>query len=68
MDDDTRKGLLAFIEAQEAKPRPHILRGEVAAWILKAIVDGDCRISGSATDHTKKIMYVEFTFYEDSAS
>ena len=68
MDDDVRESLMAFIEAQEAKPWPHILRDEVTAWILKAIVDGDCRISGSATDHTKKIMYVEFTFYEESAT
>ena len=35
-----------------------------ARWILEKIIDGECKITGCATDHTEKKMYVEFTFYQ----
>lgn len=56
--------LISFVEEQEAKPYPHILGESLTADILRKFIDGDCRMSGCATNHEKKTMYLEFTFYE----
>lgn len=56
--------LIAFVEEQEAKPYPHILAESLTADILRKFIDGDCRMSGCATNYEKKTMYLEFTFYE----
>lgn len=70
IDAELQKDLITFVETQEAKSE----RGEkstlsdvIRADIVKKIIEDDCRITGSATDHSKKIMWVEFTFYSKEA-
>ena len=65
LDMALQKDLMDFVEEQEAKEGKHTLGDVLIAEILRKIIDGDCRMSGCATNHEKKRMYVEFTFYED---
>lgn len=55
--------LRSFIEKEKDKEN-RTLADWVVQWILEKIIDGDCKITGSATDHDKKKMYVEFSFYQ----
>ena len=64
LDKQIQGDLLAFVEQQEAKPYPHTLGESLTTEILRKFIDGDCRMSGCATDHEKNIMYLEFTFYD----
>ena len=54
--------LISFVEKVKDKEN-RTLADWVVQWILEKIIDGDCKITGSATDHHKKKMYVEFSFY-----
>ena len=54
-----------IIKAQEEKPYPHVLGDDLIASILKSIIGGDARLSGCATNHGTKRMYLEVSFYED---
>ena len=70
IDAELQKDLITFVETQEAKSE----RGEkstlgdvIRADIVKKIIKDDCHITGSATDHNKKKMWVEFTFYDKEA-
>ena len=65
IDMELQKDLVDFVKAQEEKPWPHTLGDAILAEILKDIIKGDARISGSATNHKKKRMYLEISFYED---
>lgn len=56
--------LKAFIKTEEQKEN-RTLGDWTKRWILKSIIDGKCKITGSATDHSKKKMYVEFSFYQE---
>lgn len=61
---DIIKSLEAFIEAENQRSRDaRPLRDWVKYWILEKIVAGECEVTGSATDHSTKKMFVEFTFY-----
>lgn len=64
LDKMLQADLISFCEEQEAKPYPHVLGESLTADILRKFIDGDCRMSGCATNHEKKTMYLEFTFYE----
>lgn len=55
--------LRSFVERQ-SKIENKTLADWVVIWILEKIIDGKCKITGSATDDTEKKMYVEFTFYQ----
>lgn len=65
IDLELQKGLVDFVKAQEEKPWPHTLGDAILTQILKDIIKGDARISGSVTNHKKKRMYLEISFYED---
>ncbi len=60
---DIIKSLEDFIEAENQRADARPLRDWVKYWILEKIVAGECEITGSATDHSTKKMFVEFTFY-----
>ena len=65
IDMELQKDLVNFIKAQEEKPYPHVLGDVLIASILKSIISGDARLSGCATNHGTKRMYLEISFYED---
>ena len=65
IDMELQKDLLDFVKAQEEKPWPHTLGDAILTTILKDIIKGDARISGSVTNHEKKRMYLEISFYEN---
>ena len=65
IDMELQKDLLNFVKEQEEKPYPHRLGDVLLAEILKDIISGDARISGSVTDHKNKRMYLEVSFYEN---
>ena len=65
IDMELQKDLVDFIKAQEEKPYPHVLGDSLLAEILKDIIKGDARLSGCATNHKTKRMYLEVSFYED---
>ena len=65
IDMELQKDLLNFVKEQEEKPYPHRLGDALLTDILKDIIKGDARISGSVTDHKNKRMYLEVSFYED---
>lgn len=65
IDMELQKDLVNFIKAQEEKPYPHTLGEALLTEILKDIIKGDARISGSATNYATKRMYLEISFFED---
>ena len=65
IDLELQKDLVDFVKTQEEKPYPHTLGDVILVEILKDIIKGDARISGSVTNHKKKRMYLEISFYED---
>ena len=65
IDAELEKDLLDFVKAQEEKPWPHRLGDTLLAEILKDVISGDARLSGCVTDHKKKRMYLEISFYEN---
>lgn len=65
LDKQLQADLIAFVTEQEAKPYPHVLGEDLTASVLRHFIAGDCRMSGCATNHEKKTMYLEFTFYEE---
>jgi len=68
LDKQLQAGLIAFVAEQEAKPYPHTFGESLTADILRHFINGDCRMSGCATNHAKKTMYLEFTFYEEDVN
>ena len=64
IDLELQKDLVNFVKEQEEKPWPHTLGDAILVEILKDIIKGDARISGSCTNHKKKRMYLEISFYE----
>ena len=65
IDMEMQKDLLDYVKEQEAKPYPHTLGDDLLKEILKDIISGDARISGCVTNHGKKRMYLEISFYEN---
>ena len=65
IDIELQKDLLNFVKEQEEKPYPHRLLDALLTAILKDIISGNARLSGSVTDHKNKRMYLEVSFYED---
>ena len=62
LDMELQKDLVSFVEAENERERK-TLGDAIKADIVEKIIQGDCKITGSATDHEKKKMFVEFTFY-----
>lgn len=65
IDMELQKDLVNFVKAQEERPFPHVLGDVILVEILKDIIKGDARISGCVTNHKKKRMYLEISFYEN---
>lgn len=65
IDMELQKDLIEFVRAQEEKPYPHTLGDALLKEILKDIIKGDARLSGCVTDHGKKRMYLEVSFFEN---
>ena len=62
---ELQKDLIAFVKEQDEKPYPHTLGEALLNNILKDIIKGDARISGCITNHGKKKMYLEISFFEN---
>lgn len=65
LDRELQKDIIDFVAKQEAQEGKQVLGDAISAAILRHIIDGECRITGSVTDHGKKKMFVEYTFYEE---
>ena len=65
IDMELQKDLIDFVKAQEEKPYPHTLGDALLKEILKDIIKGDARLSGCVTNHEKKRMYLEISFFEN---
>lgn len=66
LQKERQKELLDFVNAQEMKDalgEKSTLSDVIRAEIVGKIIADDCHITGSATDHKHKKMWVEFTFY-----
>ena len=62
---DSQRQISDGVAKQEAQGGEQVLGDAISAAILRHIIDGECRITGSVTDHGKKKMFVEYTFYEE---
>jgi len=67
LDKQLQADLISFVEEREAKEKTckTRLNDALATGILRKIIGGDCRITGSCTNNDTKKMFVEFTFYEE---
>ena len=63
LDMELQKDLIDFVKAQNDR-EGKTLGDAIKVDILENLIRGDCKITGSATDHKKKKMFVEFTFYQ----
>lgn len=63
IDMELQKDLVSFIKQRQEEPG-HTLGDYLLADILKHIIDGDARLSGCATNHETKKMWLEVSFYE----
>lgn len=63
LDMELQKDLINFVKSENER-EGKTLGDAIKADILKKLIQGDCKITGSATDHKKKKMFVEFTFYD----
>ena len=61
LDMELQKDLLNFVDAEEQR-KGKTLGENLSADILRKLIDGKCRMTGCATDHGKKKMYIEYTF------
>lgn len=50
-----------FVAEQEKRDKK-TLGEEILIKIMKDIVNGECKITGSQTDHEKAMMWIEFTW------
>ena len=64
LDMQLQKDLIDFVKAEEER-RGKTLADCISCDILQKIISGDCKITGCATDHGKKKMFVEYTFYSE---
>lgn len=65
LDAELQKDLVDFVKAQEANTEPHTLGDALLKECVKSIISGEARISGCVTNHQKKRMYIELSFFED---
>lgn len=65
IDMKLQKDLIQFVKDREALTGKQTLGDALVADIIGHIISGECRISGCATNHKKKTMYLEFTFYDE---
>ena len=50
-----------FVVEQENRDKK-TLGEEILIQIMKGIVNGECKITGSQTDHERAMMWIEFTW------
>ena len=70
IEEERQKELIDFVKAQEEMSESgnkRTLSDVIRADIVEKIIADDCHITGSATDHKNKKMWVEFTFYTKEA-
>lgn len=66
IDVELQKDLLNFVKDQDEKSK----NGEVVFGdyllneLLKDLISGKCKITGTVTDHRKGKLYVEYSFKE----
>ena len=65
IDLELQKDLVSFIKTQEADKGPHTLGDALIVSLLKEIISGNARMSGCATNHATKKMYIELSFFEE---
>ena len=63
LDMELQKDLINFVKSENER-EGKTLGDALKVDILEKLIQGDCKITGSATDHKKKKMFVEFTFYD----
>lgn len=63
LDMELQKDLINFVKSENER-ESKTLGDAIKADILEKLIKGDCKITGCATDHKKKKMFVEFTFYD----
>ena len=66
LDAKLHEDLISYIVSRETPDENGKVKlGDyIIADILRKIIEGDCRVSDMATDHSKNKMFVEFSFYE----
>ena len=65
LDPETQQKLIAFYEENKDK-KNQVLGKVLLTDIVKNLISGDAKITGSVTDHNQKRMWVEFTFFEEA--
>lgn len=69
LETEQQNDLINFVKTQDEKMRAKgcaTLSDSIRAAIVESIIKDDCHITGSATDHRKKKMWVEFTFCKEA--
>lgn len=66
IDAELHKDLLEFVKEQDAKANAgKVIFGEyLLNDLLKMLISGKCKITGTVTDHEKGKLYVEYSFKE----
>lgn len=67
IDTELQKDLINFIKTQEEDRSQHTLGDHLIVELLKEIISGNARMSGCATNHATKKMYLELSFFEETA-
>lgn len=63
---ELQKDLLDFIKKRESEKNQPF--GKVlVATLLRKLIDGDCRITGCAKNDKTGKLWVEYSFYEETA-
>lgn len=67
IDVELHKDLLNFVKEQDEKAKGgKVVFGDyLLNELLKNLISGKCKITGTVTDHSKGKLYVEFSFKED---
>lgn len=66
IDAELQKDLLNFVKEQDEKNKNgKVIFGDyLLNELLKYLISGNCKITGTVTDHKKGKLYVEYSFKE----
>lgn len=66
LDAELQKDLLEFVKEQDEKSKNgRVVFGDyLLKELLKYLISGKCKITGTVTDHEKGKLYVEYSFKE----
>lgn len=66
IDAELQKDLLNFVKEQDEKSKNgKVVFGDyLLKELLKDLISGRCKITGTVTDHKKGKLYVEYSFKE----